>query len=59
MFDKILLLSVQELVEMRLVAYRRCEDESCLLRQFVRQVQGILCSEKLTDEKIDELLKLS
>ena len=46
MFESLLLLSVEELVEMRLVTRRRCRDENCLFRQFVRQVQEILSSEK-------------
>ena len=59
MFDKTLLLSVQELVEMRLAAHRKCKDEGCFFHQFVKQVQEILLSEKLTEEKkIDKLWKL-
>ena len=46
MFESLLLLSVEELVEMRLVAHRGGRGENCLFRQFVRQVQEILLSEK-------------
>ena len=60
MFEKFLLSSVQELIDLRLAAYRECKHEDCLFRQFIRQVQEILLSEKLTEnKKINKLMKLS
>ena len=60
MFENFLLLSVQELIDLRLAAYRECKDEDCLFCQFIRQVQEILLSETLTEnKKINKLMKLS